>query len=135
VIDEHSRLCLAIRVGRRCKSKDVVAGLEELTSLYQTPAFIRSDNGPEFISHALKCWRENNGTTTAYIEPGSPWQNGFADLFDSRFRDDFLKTELFTTVSEAQTLADCWRWEYNTLRPHSALQGRTPLEAAQPAAA
>ena len=74
-------------------------------------------------------------TTTAYIEPGSPWQNGFAESFNGRFRDEFLNTELFTTVAEAQALADRWRWEYNTLRPHSALQGRTPLEAAQAAAA
>lgn len=108
VIDEHSRLCLAIRVGQRCKSKDVVAVLEELTSLYPAPT---------------------------YIEPGSPWQNGFAESFNSRFRDEFLNTELFATVAEAQGLADRWRWEYNTLRPHSALQGRTPLEAAQAAAA
>jgi len=79
VIDEHSRLFLAIRVGRRCKSKDVVAVLEQLTSLYPASVFIRSDNRPEFIAHALKRWRENSGTTTAYIEPGSPWQNGFAE--------------------------------------------------------
>ncbi len=135
VIDEHSRLCLAIRVGRRCKAKDVVAVLEELNSLYPAPAFIRSDNGREFIAHALKRWSENSGTTTAYMQPGSPWQNGFAESFNSRFRDEFLNTKLFTTVAEAQALADRWRWEYNTLRPHSALQGRTPLEAAQPAAA
>jgi transposase InsO family protein len=74
-------------------------------------------------------------TTTAYIEPGSPWENGFAESFNGRFRDEFLNTELFTTAPEAQILADRWRWEYNTLRPHSALQGRTPLEAAQQRAA
>ena len=135
VIDEHSRLCLAIRVGRRCKAKDVVTVLEELTSVYPAPVFIRSDNGPEFIAHALRRWCESSGTTTAYIEPGSPWQNGFAESFNSRFRDEFLNTELFATVAEAQGLANRWRWEYNTLRPHSALQGRTPLEAAQAAAA
>jgi transposase InsO family protein len=113
----------------------VVAVLEELTSLYPAPALIRGDNGPEFIAHALKRWSEASGSTTAYIEPGSPWQNGFAESFNSRFRDEFLNTELFTTVAEAQALANRWRWEYNSLRPHSALQGRTPLEAAQPAAA
>jgi putative transposase len=131
VIDEHSRLCLAIRVGRRCKAKDVVAVLEELTSVYPAPTFIRSDNEPEFIADALKRWSENSGTTTTYIEPGSPWQNGFAESFNSRFRDEFLNTELFTTAPEAQLLADRWRWEYNTFRPHSALQGRMPVEAAQ----
>ena len=136
VIDEHSRLCLAIRVGRRCKAKDVVAVLEELTSLYPAPAFIRSDNGPEFIAHALRRWsKRQRYQETTYIEPGSPWQNGFAESFNSRFRDEFLNTELFATVAEAQGLANRWRWEYNTLRPHSALQGRTPLEAAQTAAA
>jgi transposase InsO family protein len=136
VIDEYSRLCLAIRVGRRCKAKDVVAVLEELTSLYPAPKFIRSDNGPEFIAHALRSWCEaSDTTTTAYIEPGSPWENGFAESFNGRFRDEFLNTELFTTAPEAQLLADRWRWEYNTFRPHSALQGRTPLEAAQQGAA
>ena len=122
VIDEHSRLCLAIRVGRRCKAKDVVAVLEELTSLYPAPTYIRSDNGPEFIAHALRKWCQSSGTSTAYIEPGAPWQNGFAESFNSRFRDEFLNTELFATVAEAQDLANRWRWEYNTLRPHSALQ-------------
>ena len=136
VIDEHSRLCLAIRVGRRCKAKDVVAVLEELTSLYPAPEFIRSDNGPEFIAQALRDWCEASTTTsTAYIAPGSPWENGFAESFNGRFRDEFLNTELFTTAPEAQILADRWRWEYNSLRPHSALQGLTPLEAAQQGAA
>jgi putative transposase len=135
VIDEHSRLCLAIRVGRRCKAKNVVAVLEELTSLYPAPTFIRRDNGSELIAHALKRWDKRSGTTTAYIEPGSPWQNGFAESFNSRVRDEILNTELFATVAEAQGLANRWRWEYNTLRPHSALQGRTPLEAAQTPAA
>ena len=135
VIDEHSRLCLTNRVGRRCKAKDVVAVLEELTSLYPATAFIRSDNGPEFIAHALRKWCQSSGTNTAYIKPGSPWQNGFAESFNSRFRDEFLNTELFATVAEAQGLANRWRWEYNNLRPHSALQGRKPLEAAQQGAA
>ena len=135
VIDEHSRLCLAIRVGRRCKAKDVVAVLEELTTVYPAPTYIRSDNGPEFIAHALRRWAERKTTATVYIEPGSPWQNGFAESFNGRFRDEFLNTELFTTAPEAQLLADRWRWEYNTLRPHSALKGRTPLEAAQQGAA
>ena len=121
--------------GRRCKARDVVAVLEELTSLYPAPAFIRSDNGPEFIAHALRRWCRTNGTTTATIEPGSPWQNGYAESFNGRFRDEFLNIELFTTAPEAQILADRWRWEYNSLRLHSALQGRTPLEAAQQGAA
>jgi len=85
VIDEHSRLCLTIRVGRRCKSKDVVAVLEELISIYPAPTFIRSDNGPEFIAQALRDWCEASTTTsTAYIAPGSPWENGFVESYELR---------------------------------------------------
>jgi transposase InsO family protein len=136
VIDEQSSLCLAIRVGRRCKAKDVVAVLEEITSLYPAPAYIRFDNGPEFISQALRNWCEANDTTsTADLEPGSPWENGFVESFNGRFRDEFLNIELFTAAPEAQLLADRWQWEHNTLRSHSALQGRTSLEAAQQGAA
>ena len=132
VIDEHRRLCLAIRVGRLCKAQDVVAVLEELTSVYPAPAFIRSDNGPEFIAQALRDWYAVSTTTSrAYIAPGSAWENGFAESFNGRFRDECLNTELFTTAPEAQILTDRLRWEYNTLRPLLALQGRTPLEEAQ----
>jgi len=107
VIDEHTRFCLAIRVGRRCKAKDVVAVLEGLTSLYPAPTSIRSDNGPEFIAQALRDWCEVSTTTsTAYIGPGSPWENGFAESLNGRLRDEFLNTELFTTAPEAQLLAD-----------------------------
>ncbi len=106
--------------------------LEKPTSLYPAPAYIRSDAGPDFIAQALWDWCEASSTTsTAYIEPGSPWENGFAESFNGRFRDEFFNTELFITATEAQILADRWRWEYNSLRPHSALQGRTPLEGAQ----
>lgn len=112
----------------------MVAVLEDLTSLYLAPAFIRSDNGPEFIAHLRRCCK-SRGITNAYIEPGSTWQNGFAESFNNRSRDEFLNTELFSTVAEAQALADLWRWEYNTLRPHSALQGPTLLEGAQEASA
>jgi len=104
-------------------------------SLYPAPTFIRSDNGPEFIAHALRRWHKDSGTTTACIEPGSSWRNGFGESDNSRFRDEFLNTELFATATEAQGLANRWRWEHNILRPHSALQGRTTLEAAQAAAA
>ena len=131
MIDEHSRLSLAIRVGRRWKAKDVMAALEVLSSFFPAAAFIRSDNVPEFIAKVLRDWHKASETTsTAHIEPGSPWENGFAESFNDRFQDEFLNTELFTTAPEAQLLADRWRWEYNTFRPHSVLQGRTPLEAA-----
>jgi len=99
VIDQHSRLCLAIHVGRRWKAKHVVAVLEELTSLYPAPAFIRSDNGPEFIAQCLQNWCQRSTiTNTAYIAPGSAWDNGFAESFNGRFRDEFLNIELFTTA-------------------------------------
>jgi transposase InsO family protein len=90
---------------------------------------------PEFIAYALQRLCKGSGTSTAHIEPGSPWQNGFAESFNSRYRDEFLNIELFATVAEARGLADRCRWEYNTLRPHSALQEHTLLEAAQAAAA
>ncbi len=108
-----------------------------LTSLYPASAFmLRSDNVPGFIAQALREWCEVSTTTsTAYIAPGSPWENGFSESVNGRFRDEFLNTELFTTAPEAQILADRWRWEYNARRPHSALQGLTPLEAAQQGAA
>ena len=110
---------------------DVVAVLEEFTSFYQAPEYISSDKDPEFIVHALRRWAESSATTrTAYIEPESPWQKGFAESFNGRFRGELLNAQPFATVAEAQTLADRWHWEYITLRPHSALQGRTPLEAA-----
>ena len=131
VIDEHSRLCLAIRVGRRCKAKDVVAVLEELLKLYPAPTHVRMDNGPEFNAYALQEWCTGSGSGTAYIQPGSPWENPFVESFNGRFRDEFLNIELFTAVQEARLLAEQHRIEYNTYRPHSALQGRTPLEILQ----
>ena len=89
-----------------------------------------------FIGQVLRDWfKASTTTSTAYIEPGSLWENGFAESFNGRFRDEFLNTELFTTAPEAQIQAERWRWAYNTLRPHSALQGRTPLDAAQQGAA
>jgi len=119
--------------GNRQQGRSTGVGYDRVhVSLYPAPAYIRSDNGPEFIAQALRDWCEASTTTnTAYIAPGSPWDNGFAESFNGRFRDEFLNTELFTTAPEAQILADRWRWEYNSLRPHSALQGLTPLEAAQ----
>ena len=128
VIDEYSRLCLAIRVGRRCRAAEVIDTIEELLKLYPPPTHLRMDNGPEFIANALQEWCTGSGCNTAYIPPGSPWENPFAESFNSRFRDEFLNIELFTSVQEAKLLAEQHRIEYNTYRPHSALQGRTPLE-------
>ncbi len=131
VIDEFSRVCLAIRVGRSCKAVDVIDTIEELLKLYPPPTHLRMDNGPEFIAHALQEWCTGSGTGTAYIPPGSPWENPFVESFNGRFRDEFLNIELFASVQEAKLLAEQHRIEYNVYRPHSALQGRTPLEVLQ----
>jgi putative transposase len=131
VIDEYSRLCLAIRIGRRCRAAEVIDTIEELLKLYPPPTHVRMDNGPEFIANALQEWCTASGCSTAYIPPGSPWENPFVESFNSRFRDEFLNIEMFTSVQEAKLLAEQHRLEYNTYRPHSALQGRTPLEVIQ----
>ena len=140
VIDEHSRLCLAIRLGGLCKAKDLVAVMEELTSIYPAPVFIPGDNGPGF-----NCFAEAQGLRPGpadlvrgqrhhqqgSIAQGSPGENGCAELFNGRFWDEFLATELFAKALEAQILVNHWCWEVNSLRPHSALQGLSLLEAAQ----
>jgi putative transposase len=124
VNDEHSCLYFSIRAGKLFKAKDVVFVLEELTSLYPAPMFISSHNGPELIAEVLRDWCKASSTTsTAYIMPGSPLQNGFAETSNGRFIDEFINSELFTTAREAQLLADRWRWECRTFRLHSALQG------------
>ena len=125
------RVCLAIRVGRRCKAVDVIDTIEELLKLYPPPTHLRMDNGPELIAHALQEWCTGSGTGTAYIPPGSPWENPFVESFNGRFRDEFLNIELFGSLQEAKLLAEQHRIEYNVYRPHSALQGRTPLEVLQ----
>ncbi len=131
VIDEYSRLCLAIRIGRRCRAAEVIDTIEELLKLYPPATHVRMENGPEFIYNALKEWCTASGCSTAYMPPGSPWENPFVESFNSRFRDEFLNIELFTSVQEAKLLAEQRRLEYNTYRRHSALQGRTPLEVIQ----
>lgn len=128
VIDEYSRLCLAIRVGRRCTVAEVIDTIEELLKLYPPPTHLRMNNGPEYITNALQEWGVVvSGCKTAYIQPGSPWENPFVESFDSRFRNEFLNI-VFTPVQEAKLLAEQYRIEYETYRPQAALQGRTPLE-------
>ncbi len=118
---------LAIRVGRRCKAVDVIEAIEELLRLYPPPTHLRMENCPEFIAHALQEWCTVSCFSTAYIEPGSPWENLFVESFNSYSRDEFPNSELFASVPEARLLAEQYRMQYNTCRPHSALQGRTPL--------
>ena len=136
IIDEHTRECLAIRVKRRLNSKDVLDTLGELFVKHGQPAHIRSDNGPEFIAIALREWLGNLGVQTLYIEPGSPWENGYCESFNSKLRDELLAREIFYDLREATALIEMWRYHYNTARPHSSLGYKPPApEIVLPAAA
>ena len=126
IIDEHGRECLAIRVKRKLNSIDVIDVLTDLFILRGVPAYIRSDNGPEFIAEAVRNWIRAVGAKTAYIEPGSPWENGYIESFNARFRDELLNGEIFYSLREAQIVIEQWRKHYNTKRPHSALGYRPP---------
>jgi putative transposase len=126
ILDEFSRECLSIRVKRKLNSTDVVDALTDLFILRGVSAFIRSDNGPEFIAEIVRNWIAAVGATTAYIEPGSPWENGYCESFNARLRDELLNGEVFYTLKEAQIIIEQWRKHYNTKRPHSALGYRPP---------
>ena len=126
VVDEFSRECLAIRVGRRLKATDVIDVLADLFILRGVPGHIRSDNGPEFVATAVRAWIIGVGAQTAFIEPGSPWENGYVESFNGKLRDELLNAEVFHTLAEAKVLIEQWRRHYNTLRPHSALGYRPP---------
>ena len=130
ILDEHSRECLAIKVKRKLNSTDVINALTDLFILRGPPAFIRSDNGPEFVAQAVRDWIAAVGSQTAYIEPGSPWENGYCESFNGRLRDELLNGEIFYTLREAQILIEEWRKHYNTKRPHSALGYRPPTPEA-----
>jgi hypothetical protein len=121
VVDEFTREALAILVKRRLTSSDVLEVLAELMLARGTPSHIRSDNGPEFAAVAVKEWLGNLGVNTAFIEPGSPWENGYVESFNSKLRDELLDGEIFYSLKEAQILIEGWRRHYNTIRPHSAL--------------
>jgi putative transposase len=126
ILDEFSRECLAIRVKRKLNSTDVIDALTDLFIIRGVPAYIRSDNGPEFIADAVRQWIKAVGAETAYIEPGSPWENGYCESFNARFRDELLNGEIFYSLKEAQIVIEQWRKHYNTKRPHSALGYRPP---------
>jgi len=128
VVDEYSRECLTIEVERSIRAEDVVEILASLFRQRGEPAFIRSDNGPEFIAKVIKEWLEVSGVRTLYIEPGSPWQNAYSETFISRFSDELLKREVFVDLLEAKVLVEDYRGHYNHQRPHSALGYRTPAE-------
>lgn len=126
IVDEHTRECLALEARRSFKSVDVIDVLKELFLIRGVPQHIRSDNGSEFIAHAIRTWLESSAVTTLYIEPGSPWENGYVESFHSRLRDELLDSELFTCLAEAKMLSTQWRLEYNHRRPHSSLGYMSP---------
>ena len=122
--DPHE--CLAIRVARRLKAIDVIDVLSDLLILREVPGHIRSDNGPEFIAKSVKAWITGVGAKTAYISPGSPWENGYVESFNARLRDELLNGEIFYTLKEAQIVIESWRRHYNAVRPHASLRYRPP---------
>ena len=132
VLDEFSRECLAIRVSRRLNSIDVIDVLTDLFLLHGIPGHIRSDNGPEFVAIAVRNWIAAVGAQTAYIAPGSPWENGYCESFNGKLRDELLDGEIFYSLKEAKTVLEAWRRHYNTIRPHSALGYRPPAPEVVP---
>ena len=121
VVDEYSRECLAIDVARRLNHESVLDRLADLFVYRGVPDYIRSDNGSEFTATAVRDWLERLDVKTAYIEPGSPWENGYIESFNGKLRDELLNGEIFDTLLEAKVLIERWRKEYNEIRPHSAL--------------
>lgn len=130
IIDEYSRECMATMVKRSIKSFDVIETLAELFIAHGAPAFIRSDNGSEFIAENLRSWLSELNVKTLFIEPGSPWENGYVESFNGKLRDEFLDREVFYTLKEAKVLTEMWRKEYNTIRPHSSLGYKPPAPLA-----
>lgn len=136
LIDEYTRECLAIDVARQLKSENVLERLSDLFVQRGCPDHIRSDNGSEFTAKSVRDWLARIGVTTLYIEPGSPWENGYNESFNGKLRDELLNVEIFDTLLEAKVLIERWRQEYNTVRPHSSLGYRPPApEAILPLAA
>ncbi|MES0447947.1 MAG: IS3 family transposase [Desulfobacterales bacterium] len=131
IIDEYTRECLAMLVARHITSGDVIEQLYELFLLRGVPEHIRSDNGPEFTAKAVRKWLNRVGVKTLFIEPGSPWENGYVESFNSKLRDELLNGEVFTTLFEARIIIEQWRREYNEIRPHSALGYRPPAPEAK----
>jgi putative transposase len=132
MVDEHTKESLAIEVGRRLTSKDVIRVLARLMLRHGIPEHIRSDNGPEFVAKAVREWLAKLGTETLFIEPGSPWENGYIESFNGKLRDELLNGEIFYTLTEARVLIEMWRKHYNQIRPHSSLGYRPPAPEAAP---
>ena len=130
IIDEFTRECLAIRIDRKLNSTDVIDALSDLFILRGVPGHVRSDNGPEFIAKAVREWIAAVGAKTAFIEPGSPWENGYCESFNSKLRDELLNSEIFYSLAEAKVIIEAWRRYYNTERPHSSLGYKPPAPEA-----
>jgi len=130
ILDEYTRECLAILVTRHISSQEVIDQLFHLFVFRRIPEHIRSDNGPEFTAKAVRVWFCRLGVKTLFIEPGSPWENGYIESFNGKLRDELLNREIFTTLTEAKILIEQWRKEYNQVRPHSALGYRPPAPEA-----
>ena len=126
LMDEFTRECLAMDVARRLTSEDVLYRLEQLFVQRGLPAYIRSDNGSEFTAKAVRDWLTRLGVQTLFIEPGSPWENGYIESFIGKMRDELLNREIFYTLSEARVLIESWRKHYNTKRPHSSIGYQPP---------
>lgn len=126
IIDEFTHECLAIRIDRKLKAIDVIDVLSDLFILRGVPEHVRSDNGPEFVAKAVQEWISAVGAKTAYIAPGSPWENGFIESFNARLRDELLDGEIFYTLAEAKIIVESWRRHFNTVRPHGSLGYKPP---------
>ena len=135
IVDEYTRECLVLKVDRGITAEDVIDTLAELFAMRGVPRAIRSDNGPEFVAAAIQRWLSQVDVETRYIAPGSPWENGYAESFHSRLRDEFLAMELFESLAAARTLSTAWKDDYNHHRPHSSLGYATPAEFAARCAA
>ena len=130
IVDEYTRECLTLKVDRSITSEDAIDTLAELFAMRGVPEHIRSDNGPEFIAMAIRRWADQLGIETLYIEPGSPWQNGYAESFHGKLRDEFLALEEFESLAAARKLTTAWKDDYNHHRPHSSLGYVAPAEFA-----
>jgi transposase InsO family protein len=130
ILDEYTRECLNITVERKITSHEVIERLADLFITRGIPDNIRSDNGPEFTAKAVRKWLGRLGVATLFIEPGSPWENGYIESFNGKLRDGLLNGEIFTTLLEAKVLIENWRREYNTIRPHSSLGYKPPAPEA-----
>ena len=130
IIDEYTRECLAVLVKRHITSQDVIDQLFQLIIFRGIPEHIRSDNGPEFTAKMVRGWLDRLGVKTLFIEPGSPWENGYIESFNGKLRDELLNREVFYTLTEAKILIEQWRRGYNQVRPHSSLGYRPPAPEA-----